>query len=187
MPYLPKPHHKTVLVVVEEPSIRELLVASFRHGGYLPVPAPTVRDGWRLAGEVRPDVVLVDLDAPGADGSSFGALRDGDPGLVIALLMARQPATALAEPGAADLRFDKPFSARELVAQVSHRLRANAAPADRATRRRRPLRVGTLELRADRGLVRVHGPSATTSRTLAPVELRLLQLLMDHAGLVLSR
>ncbi|ODV11263.1 MAG: hypothetical protein ABT20_06285 [Rubrivivax sp. SCN 70-15] len=181
MPYLSRAHPKTVLLVVEEPSIRELLAANFRHAGYLPMPAPTVRDGWRLAGEVRPDVVLVDLDAAGAEEPPFTALCERDPGIVVVEL----GAGGVPEPGRPCLRIGKPFSARELVAQVTRQLRSLTAP--RAPARRRALRVGTLELRADRGQVRVHGPVVTTSRSLAPVELRLLQLLMEHAGLVLSR
>ena len=181
MPYLSRAHPKTVLLVVEEPSVRELLAASFRRAGYLPMPAPTVRDGWRLAGEVRPDVVLVDLAAPGADAPPFTALCERDPGLVVVELGAEGPA----EPGRCSLRIGKPVSAHELVARVTRQLRALAPP--RAPARRGALRVGPLELRADRGQVRVHGAAATVSRSLAPVELRLLQLLMEHAGQVLSR
>lgn len=181
MPYLSRFHPKTVLLVVEEPSIRELLAANFRQAGYLPMAAPTVRDGWRLVGEVRPDVVLVDLEARGADAQPFTVLCERDPGLVVIEL----GAAAVPEPGRRCLRIGKPFSARELVAQVTRQVRALAPP--RAPARRRALRVGALELRADRAQVRVHGPVATTSHALAPVELRLLQLLMEHAGLVLSR
>ena len=181
MPYLPRAHPKTVLLVVEEPSVRELLAASLRRAGYLPMPAPTVRDGWRLAGEVRPDIVLVDLAAHGAGAPPFTTLCERDPGLVVVELGAGGPA----EPGRCGLRIGKPFSAHELVAQVTRQLRLRAAP--RAPARRSALRVGALELRADRAQVRVHGAAATAARSLAPVELRLLQLLMEHAGLVLSR
>ncbi|MDZ7855431.1 winged helix-turn-helix domain-containing protein [Sphaerotilus sp.] len=56
---------RTVLVVVEDVVERELLAAHFRFAGFLPVLAASAQEARRLAGEVRPDVVLIDLDAPG--------------------------------------------------------------------------------------------------------------------------
>ena len=61
----PRLSPRTVLVVVEDVVLRELLAAHFRFAGFLPVLAASAVEARRLAGEVRPDVVLIDLDAPG--------------------------------------------------------------------------------------------------------------------------
>lgn len=66
----PRPSARTVLVVIEDVVVRELLAAHFRFAGFLPVLAASADEARRLAGELRPDVVLIDLESPGdlADG-----------------------------------------------------------------------------------------------------------------------
>lgn len=57
---------RTVLVVVEDVVERELLAAHFRFAGFLPVLAASAEEARRLASELRPDVVLIDLESPSA-------------------------------------------------------------------------------------------------------------------------
>ena len=55
---------RTVLTVVADPVIRELLALHLREAGFFPVTAATSAEACRLAGEVLPDVLLIDPDAP---------------------------------------------------------------------------------------------------------------------------
>ena len=55
---------RTVLTVVADPVIRELLALHLREAGFFAVTAATSAEACRLAGEVLPDVLLIDPDAP---------------------------------------------------------------------------------------------------------------------------
>ena len=62
-----------VLVVEDNPMNLKLLSDVLDHFGYHVVAATTGEDGARLAGEVEPDLILMDLQLPGIDGTE--ALR----------------------------------------------------------------------------------------------------------------
>jgi two-component system phosphate regulon response regulator PhoB len=67
-----------VLVVVEDVVMRELLAAHFRFAGFLPVLAASAVEVRQLAVEVRPDVVLIDLESPSdLAGEVTGLLMQG--------------------------------------------------------------------------------------------------------------
>ena len=62
-----------LLVVDDEPNIRELLSASLRFAGF---DVTTAEDGWRaldVADDLRPDLIVLDVMMPGLDG--FSVLR----------------------------------------------------------------------------------------------------------------
>jgi len=111
-----------VLVVDDEPNIVTSLEFLMRKAGF---ETSVVRDGDGVLAEVerfRPDLVLLDVNLPGQDGFSVcQALRAaGWTDLVVVMLTAKgRPAevTRGREAGA-DAYVTKPFSTRELVAQV---------------------------------------------------------------------
>ena len=111
-----------VLVVDDEPNIVTSLEFLMRKAGF---ETSVVRDGDGVLAEVerfRPDLVLLDVNLPGQDGFSVcQALRAaGWTDLVVVMLTAKgRPAevTRGHEVGA-DAYVTKPFSTRELVAQV---------------------------------------------------------------------
>lgn len=185
----------TVLVVVEEPSIRDLLSANFRSAGFFPIQATSTSDGRRLAGEVRPDVVLMDLDSPATADTTFATwLATGKSTVPTIMVTARLEAACGADGeicGAA-LCLGKPFSPRELVGHVASQLRpgdlGNAASAER---RMQPalntLSVGPIEIDEDRHVVTVHRANGRLSLDLAPAERKLLRCLMQHPDRVLGR
>ncbi|MBP7630891.1 MAG: response regulator, partial [Acidimicrobiales bacterium] len=57
-----------VLVVDDEPQIRRALATNLEIRGYEVDLAATGEDALRMAGERRPDVVVLDLGLPGIDG-----------------------------------------------------------------------------------------------------------------------
>ncbi len=177
--------NRTILVVVEEPTIRELLAVNLRNAGFFPVLAATSQDGRRLVGEVRPDVVLIDLDSEAtADGSFATDLRRGDrfeAAVPTVMVTSRMDAVcgASREVCGATLCIGKPYAPRELVGRIVQQLRPARRPAKKRALRR-SLRVGPLELDAGRQAATIHRHGLEEGVGLAPIELKLLRCLMEH-------
>lgn len=182
--------HRTVLVLFEEPTIRELLALSFRQAGYFPVSAATAQEGWRLTREVRPDVVLIDMDSPAtADPSLAHALRTATGTAPLTVMMTADVPGACGEHASrcgASLCVAKPFHPRELVGRVTRELRGQSAPA--ATREPAPsLCSRPIEIDPRRNKVRVRLGGRIRSLELPPVEMKLLRCLLDNPGQVRTR
>lgn len=58
----------TVLVVEDDPSTREIFAVVLRHRGHRVITASDGREGIRLARDEQPQVILLDLRMPRADG-----------------------------------------------------------------------------------------------------------------------
>jgi signal transduction histidine kinase/ActR/RegA family two-component response regulator len=59
---------KTVLVIDDDPAVRDLMTRFLEKMGYLAIQAPSGREGLRLARELRPDVVTLDVVLPDMTG-----------------------------------------------------------------------------------------------------------------------
>jgi len=113
-----------VLLVDDEPVIRELVQAMLEGGG---VEVRCVDSGARAlqeAGAARPDLVLLDIVMPGLDGLAVLRLLRADPtlaGVPIHMLTARSRAVdhAAAERAGADGYIEKPFRGQALQALVA--------------------------------------------------------------------
>lgn len=171
-----------ILVVDDDPAILRALVRALTLEGF----APRTADGG-LAGlaEVRrqvPDVIVLDIGMPDIDGVKVTRrLRTDGVEVPICVLSARDEVAdrvAGLEAGADDYVV-KPFALEELVARLHALLRrAGAGGRDLDV-----LRVGDLSLdRASREVRRAGGQIELTRR-----EFDLLEALMAHAGVVLSR
>lgn len=181
----PVPVRRTALVVVGDAVIRELLMAHLRDAGFVPVPAASVAEARRLAGDVLPDVLLIDPDGPQTADLSF-CVDLADDVLVVTLTQRADLIAAGAAAHAAALVVRKPCVPRELVAQILRQLarhRTAARPADAAD----VLRVGPVEVDVDRHLITVRCDEGIVPLDLPPIELRLLQCLMTRADRALSR
>jgi DNA-binding response OmpR family regulator len=116
-----------VLVVDDEPTISEVVSRYLERAGYTTRVAGDGHEAIRLAGEDRPDLVVLDLMLPGIDGLEvLRRLREDDRVSVSVILL-----TAKGEPTdrvvglrlGADDYVIKPFSPAELVARVDAVLR----------------------------------------------------------------
>jgi phosphate regulon transcriptional regulator PhoB len=172
-----------VLVVEDEPDIRNLIVLHLAREGFR---CRTARGGGEALREARaanPDLIVLDLMLPELDGLEVcRRLRADAATAAIPIIMLTAKADEVdrvvgLEMGADDYVV-KPFSPKELVARVRAVLR-RARPAAPS----RLLRAGALTVDAARHEVAVAGEAVV----LTPKEFDLLQALVEAAGRVLSR
>jgi two-component system, cell cycle response regulator DivK len=112
-----------VLVVEDNPKNLKLLRDVLDHSGYHVVGATTGEDGARLAGEVEPDLILMDLQLPGIDGAeALRRIRSTAQGASVPVLAVTAFAMDVDRSRALDSGFDgyvqKPLNVRDLLRQV---------------------------------------------------------------------
>ncbi len=116
----------SIVIVEDEPPIREGVAAALRAAGYQPIEAADGEAGLAAARRPGVDLVLLDLRLPKLDGMDVLArLRKTHANLPVIILTARgseEERVAGLQAGADDYVV-KPFSARELVARVEAVLR----------------------------------------------------------------
>jgi phosphate regulon transcriptional regulator PhoB len=172
-----------VLIVEDEPDIRDLIAFHLERAGYQP---RAVRTGPEALREVRagpPDLVLLDLMLPELDGLEVCRRIRQDPktaAVPIIMLTARgeEVDRVLGLELGADDYVGKPFSPKELLARVRAVLR-RARPGTESL----PLTVGSLTVDVGTHTVSVGGQPVG----LTPKEFDLLRALLDAHGRVLSR
>jgi two-component system OmpR family response regulator len=174
-----------VLVVDDEPNIRELVQVALKFHGCSVTTAATGRDALRQAEAPRPDLIVLDVMLPDLDGFEVvRRLRTAGNEVPVIFLTARDTSsdtvTGLAIGG--DDYVTKPFSVEALVARVRAVLRRASRSAPDAPGGG-PLRGGDVELDEDRWTVHRAGIPVE----LSPTEFRLLAYLMRHEGRVLTR
>ncbi|MFN8223564.1 MAG: response regulator transcription factor [Gaiellales bacterium] len=136
----------TVLVVDDEPIVREVVVRYLKREGYLTLEADRGDTARRLLERQSPDLVVLDVMLPGTDGLELCRWIRGRSELPVILLTARgEEADRIVglELGADDY-VTKPFSPRELAARVRTVLRRSRNSSIGAER----LSFGDVELNA---------------------------------------
>jgi DNA-binding response OmpR family regulator len=122
----------TVLVVDDEPIVRDVVVRYLRRDGFTTLEAADGDSARRLIESGRPELVVLDVMLPGTDGLELCRWIRGRSDLPVIMLTARgEEADRIVglELGADDY-VTKPFSPRELAVRVRTVLRrAGAAPA----------------------------------------------------------
>ncbi|MGW4424705.1 response regulator transcription factor [Streptosporangium sp. NPDC004631] len=170
-----------LLVVDDEPNIRELLSASLRRSGFEVVTAVDGREAVHFAERVRPDLVVLDVMLPDMDGFTVaGRLRAMGAQMPVVFLTARDATDdKVAGLRVADDYVTKPFSLEEVLARIRAVLRRTRGDLDLPSR----LRVGDLELDEEAHQVWRSGESIR----LSPTEFKLLHYFMVNNGRVLSK
>jgi DNA-binding response OmpR family regulator len=171
----------SVLVVDDEPTIGEVVSRYLQRAGYETRVAGDGVEALRLAGDRRPDLVVLDLMLPGMDGLEvLRRLRERDRMSVI-LLTAKGEASdrVIGLRLGADDYVVKPFSPAELVARVDAVLRRVAS----SPTLEEPISFDGVELDPVARRVTVRGEEAQ----LTVREYDLLLFFMRHPGQAFSR
>jgi two-component system response regulator MprA len=188
----------TILIAEDDRRVRDSLDRYLRLEGYEVVAVPDGAAALKAHDAHRPDLLVLDVSMPNADGLSVcRMLRARGCDTQILMLTARHEVddrVAGLDAGANDYLV-KPFAIEELLARVRARLRAAAGDgegADRSSRRGREgasahhgglLRLGDLVIDVEGRLVERAGRRVDLSAT----EFALLELLVRNCGVAISR
>jgi two-component system KDP operon response regulator KdpE len=170
-----------VLVIEDDPAIREILQALLGSGGFRVVEAATAARGEIESRACKPDLLLVDLGLPDGDGLSvIRSVRTWSPVPIIVLSARTQEEQKVAALDAgADDYMSKPFSAPELLARVRAALRRNVRANDQVP----SLVFGPI--RVDLQRRDASGPRGQVHLT--PLEFRVLECMARHSGTIVMQ
>ncbi|MDH2425900.1 response regulator transcription factor [Sphaerisporangium sp. TRM90804] len=173
-----------VLVVDDEPNIRELLSEALELNGFAVRTAADGRQALEAVARDRPDIIVLDVMMPGLDGFTVARrLREADDGPLLLFLTAKDAVSdriaGLTAGG--DDYVTKPFSLEEVVLRlraIMRRMRPAQEQVDDGV-----LRYADLELDEQAHTVRRAGRAIH----LSPTEFSLLRYLMINAERVVSK
>jgi two-component system phosphate regulon response regulator PhoB len=176
-------NEKTILVVEDEPAIREMVGFALTRAGFQMDEAGDAHEAHARLAERVPDLIVVDWMLPGASGIDLARrLKREDYTREVPIIMLTARGEEDDKVGALDAGIDdyitKPFSPRELVARIKAVLR-RSLPEEQA----KPLSVDGLTL--DPASHRVMANDKPLE--IGPTEFRLLHFFMTHPERVYSR
>lgn len=163
-----------ILVVDDDPAIRDSLSKELRASGYAVITAGDGREGLASFQSRAPDVVLTDLAMPRSDGFELiSAIRASSrvPLIVLSVRGADPDKIRALDLGADDF-VTKPFSVPELLARIRAQMRRTASPPSTT------LSFPDLTIDLERRRVVQGGKEVR----LTPTEFALLELLASNSG-----
>ena len=174
---------RTILVVEDEPTLRETLVDALETEGFRVVAAADGREALTSFRAERPDLVLLDLMLPELSGIEVCRIIRAESGVPIVMLTAKDSELDKVvglELGADDY-VTKPFSLRELSARVRALFRRSEQQAVEAP----PAVVDLGRVQADLAGHRLLRDGQTVP--IKPKAFELLAFLLRHPGQVFTR
>jgi two-component system phosphate regulon response regulator PhoB len=173
---------KRILVVEDEPSIRDMLAFSLGRAGFAVDRAADGREARAAIADGYPDVVLMDWMLPDVSGLELTRQLKRDPEtreipIIMVTARAEEDDRVTGLDGGADDYIVKPFAPRELLARIRAALRRTTPGDDEV------LRFDGLELDMASHVVRALGQEVQ----LGPTEYRLLEFFMRHPDRVYGR
>jgi len=170
----------TVLIVEDEKEIRRFVRLALENEELKVFDADTLQRGLIEAATRKPDLVILDLGLPDGDGTDF--IRDlrqwsAIPVIVLSARSDEQDKIAALDAGADDY-LTKPFGIGELLARVRVALRRHSGQQPDARIHFADVSVDFAARRVQRGGSEIH---------LTPIEFRLLSILLNNAGKVLTQ
>lgn len=175
---------QTILVIEDEAAIRDMLKFTLTSAEYDVVEAPNAEQGWQVANDKKPDLILLDWMLPGVSGVALAQrIRQNEKTRTIPIVML----TAKSEEddqvqgfeAGADDYVVKPFSPRALVARVKALLRrqdVDSMQDDKVTAGKMQLDLSSHRFSVENAEVK-----------LGPTEFKLIQFFMSHPNRVYSR
>lgn len=171
-----------VLVVEDEPQMRRFLRVTLTAHGYRLIEAGTAAEGILHASSHNPEIVLLDLGLPDGDGFDLTRrLREwSQVPIIVISARGREGDKVEALDAGADDYLTKPFGMGELLARMRVALRhaqRSAGALAAQVLEFGPLRIDLARREVTRAEQEVH---------LTPIEYKLLVMLAQHAGKVLT-
>lgn len=172
-----------VLIIDDEPAIREMLEFALQRVGMSPRSAEGAEAALTAIADKRPDVVLLDWMMPGISGIDLARRLRRDeyttdiPIIMLTARTAEDDRVHGLDAGADDY-IVKPFSPRELIARVRALLR-RASPTDEKGQ----ITAEALTLDSESHQVLANGQPVH----MGPTEYRLLEFFMSHIGKAYNR
>ncbi|MEW5738705.1 MAG: response regulator transcription factor [Myxococcota bacterium] len=172
-----------ILLIEDEPLVRDLVVLNLRHAGYEVSTAGTFSEGEAALARAGNDLAIVDVMLPGGEG--FVLVRQArDNGVKIPILMLTARAEVQSRVRGLDCGADdyltKPFDVTELLARVRSLLRRASGTVAGPPKQ---LELGKFWIRFDTGRALTHEGEVT----LSDKELKLMELFARNEDKVLSR
>lgn len=177
-----RPHGALVLVVEDEVQLARFLRTALTSSGHRVIEAGTAAEARRLLTANNPDVVLLDLGLPDADGLEFTREIRGfatTPIIVISARGREEDKVEALDLGADDY-LTKPFAVNELLARIRVALRHASSGSARGAVP--VLSCGPIRVDLDRHEVEVGDREVH----LTPIEFKLLVLFLRNVGKVLT-
>lgn len=169
-----------IMIVEDDPVIREELALLLKNEGYCPLPVTNFADVSEQAVQNCPDLILLDIGLPGRDGFSICmGLRKA---VSAPIIFVTSRDSSLDEVQALSLGGDdyitKPYSIPVLMARIKAVLRRGSKAAEPDV-----MEVRGLRLNLTKGTISTEAGTAALTRN----ELQILACLMEHAGEIISR
>lgn len=178
---------QTILVVDDDPQIRDVLGMALERAGFSTVMARDGAEGLAQARSMKPALAVLDIGLPEMDGLELCKAIRRDSDVPILFLTARDDEVdrILGLELGGDDYVTKPFSPRELVARVRAILKRAVGVASESPDATpgNSLKIGRLTLVPESHVCKVD----TTQVTLTSTELTILQKLMSRPTQVFSR
>lgn len=174
-------NNHTILIVEDEPPIREMLCFALGKAGFKVNQANDAYEAQQQLKHSKPAVILLDWMLPGISGLDFARrlkLQETTRSVPIIMLTAKGDESAKVQglESGADDYITKPFSTRELIARINALIRRTVGTEQR-------LQVQDLHIDSARHRVTV----GDQNLTIGPTEYRLLLFFMTHPERVYTR
>ena len=178
---------KRILIVDDEPAIRDMVAFALRKDDYDVAQAGNAREAELAVADRVPDLILLDWMLPGTSGLELArrwrqAELTGDVPIIMLTARGEENDRVGGLEAGVDDYVVKPFSARELLARIRAVMRRSRTDDAEGN-------VAVGDLRIDGAAHRVFAATAKGEQPVAigPTEYRLLHFFMTHANRVYSR
>lgn len=179
---------KKILIIEDEPNIRELVLYNLKTNGYDCLAAEDGIMGITMVHREKPDLILLDIMLPGKNGFEIcKELRDEGNSIPIIMMTAKTEESdkVMGLDYGADDYISKPFGIREMMARIKAVLRRYEVTGELVEDKGKDtiITVGDLSINVERHEVTESGRRVE----LTLKEFELLRYLMENRGHVFSR